>query len=478
MVAAFVAATVVVPGTAHAAEWETSPVRAKWQALGGASFAGEKVGDEVVLENGIRWAKFAKYDIVITWREGAGAHWMSGAVSRLWLGTSPATSAAIMDQVPVSRGAQLGAATAYDTGYSVYYSDAYGAHAIGGAARDKYWANGSVTGRFGWPISGVVDVYTGAKEQRFSEAVSFYQAPGQAQPYWISGALRDRYFYYGLDKGPQGPLRADQVEQPGNGWKAQFESGAIYWSAAAGAHMLNAEMNDTYQANSGPVGAFGYPKTDTSPRTGDSGSGNIAEFTGNVTLYQGADVGGAYWMGGPVRDKYEENWRSPYGQKLYWPTSNQTSAPGTDGQYVLFGADTVLLWGPRTGGHAIRGEALRKLRAGGDVAVYGLPQFVNGTEYGQNGFVQFERASIFVTESYSVTIGWEFRDVWWLTGGGNSTLGPAREDQHMIEPGVWVQGFQHGWIVCDYNIAECRYGKQITAEEVRREGTRVAIARR
>lgn len=69
MVAAFVAATVVVPGTAHAAEWETSPVRAKWQALGGASFAGEKVGDEVVLDNGIRWAKFAKYDIVITWRD-------------------------------------------------------------------------------------------------------------------------------------------------------------------------------------------------------------------------------------------------------------------------------------------------------------------------------------------------------------------------------------------------------------------------
>ncbi|WP_086666858.1 LGFP repeat-containing protein [Lentzea kentuckyensis] len=469
------AATSVVTGTANAAgEWETSPVRAKWLALGGASFAGDKVGDEVVLDNGIRWAKFSKYDIVITWREAAGAHWMSGAISRLWLGTSPATAAAIMDQVSVNRGSQAGAATAYDTGYSVYYSDAYGAHAIGGAARDKYWANGSVTGRFGWPASGLLDVGNGSgTEQRFSEAVSFFHKLGEPTPFWISGALRDKYRDTGAPNGLNDWLTSDQVEQPGNGWKAEFGSPqAIYWSAATGAHELSWDATAAYQAHGGPSGPFGYPKTDT---TAEGWSLHFTTFV-NASLYKGD--AGIFWMSGQVRDTFEESRRSQYGQGFGWPTSNQTPAPGTDGQYVLFGDRTVLLWGPRTGGHAVRDEALRKLRAGGDVAVYGLPQYVHGTQYGEDGFVQFEKASIFVNSGVGRTIGWEVRDTWWTSGGTSSPLGMSRLDQQTTEPGVVVQGFEHGWIVCDYNIAECRYGGQMTAEEVRRQGTRVAIARR
>lgn len=461
-----------------AGKWEDSPVHAKWRDLGGASFAGDKVGDEIVLSNGIRYAKFSKFNIVITWREGAGAHWMSGSISQLWQsGGSPATSAATMDQVPVSRDSQAGAAIAYDTGYSVYYSDAYGAHAIGGAARDKYWKNGSLTGRFGWPVSGLMDIENGSgTEQRFSEAVSFYRKAG-AEPFWISGALRDKFLQHG------GPapfssldwLTTDQVEEPGGGWSTQHESGGIYWSVATGPRVLSESMNDAYQAKSGPSGAFGYPTTDTTSRD-QYMNRYTADFANNVTLYHSAYDGTTYWMGGGVRDARDRYERAT--GLLYWPTSNQTSAPGTDGRYVLFGADSVLLWGPRTGGHVIEGEALRKLRAGGDVAVYGLPQHVHGILWGEDGFVQFEKASIFVSSGAGLTIGWDVRNAWWHSGGTSSRLGMAREDQRTTAPGVVEQGFQHGLILCDYNVSECYYGTHMTPEQVRKDGTKVSIPRR
>ena len=51
--------------------WEDSPVYKKWVALGGANFAGDKVGDEVVQSDGIRYAKFSK-NVIITWKDGVG----------------------------------------------------------------------------------------------------------------------------------------------------------------------------------------------------------------------------------------------------------------------------------------------------------------------------------------------------------------------------------------------------------------------
>ncbi|GLY48072.1 hypothetical protein [Lentzea sp. NBRC 102530] len=138
----------------------------------------------------------------------------------------------------------------------------------------------------------------------------------------------------------------------------------------------------------------------------------------------------------------------------------------------------MLLWGPRTGGHALRGPALAELRAGGDVAAYGLPQHVHGLTWGDDGFAQFEKASIFVSGGTALTLGWEFRDVWWLTGGTSSGLGMATANRRQIEPNVWAQSYNHGWIVCDHGLAECRYGLHMTVEQVRAQGTRVAIARR
>lgn len=461
-----------------AGRWEDSPIYAKWQALGGAAFAGDKVGDEIYLSNGIRWAKFAKYDIVITWKEGLGAHWMSGAISRLWQpGDAIVKSAATMDQVPVSRGSQAGAAIAYDTGYSVYYSDAYGAYAVAGKQRDKYWANGSVTGKFGWPISDQIAMAdNGGVEQRFSEAVSlFQQVPSESETYWISGALRDEYREKGGPNG-FGWLTRDQVAEAGNGWSAQAAKGSIYWSASTGAHALSDFSTGGYVNKGGPNGHLGYPTTDTSEHDG----GETTDFSTGKTLYARVQSSGFMWMGGRVRDTYDVNGGTA--GPLGWPRSDQTPAPGTDGQYVRFGDnfDKVILWGPRTGGSVVGGPILQRLRADGDVAVYGLPQYGEMTT-GEYRFQQFEKATVFVLGSNVYTLGWDFRAGWWQTGGTQSPLGMVASDMYLVANNVIQQEFVNGWITCDYNVGECYYDlkqsaaqatSKPTLEQAREKGTK------
>jgi uncharacterized protein with LGFP repeats len=440
-----------------AGRWEDSPIYAKWQALGGASFAGDKVGDEIYLSNGIRWARFAKYDIVITWKEGLGAHWMSGAISRQWQpGDAIVKSAATMDQVPVSRGSQAGAAIAFDTGYSVYYSDAYGAFSLAGKQREKYWATGSVNGLFGWPVTEQLAMAdTGGVEQRFSEAVSLYQqVPSVSEAYWISGALRDKYREKGGPNG-FGWLSYDQSVQHDNGWAAHTAKGGIYWSAGTGAHAISPKTVEKLNRAGGVVSHFGYPSSDTV----DVAGGQTTDFATNKTMYVTPE-GNAFWMGGRVRDEYNVN-GGPGHPFLGWPKSDQTPAPGTDGQYVLFGEtlDKVILWGPRTGAHVVSGPILHKVRAGGDVAVHGLPQYGQMAVGTEAEFQQFEKATVFLRKDNLVpTLAGDFRAFWWQLGGVASPLGLPRGDVHELgSPDFLVQDFDKGLMWCDYSVGECGY---------------------
>ncbi|GLY48075.1 hypothetical protein [Lentzea sp. NBRC 102530] len=461
--------------------WEDSPVHAKWVSLGGASFAGEKVGDEVVLSNGIRYAKFAKFDIIISWREGAGAHWMSGAIARKWQsGGSVPTSAATMDQVAANRGSQAGAAIAYDTGYSVYYSDAYGAYAVGGKQRDKYWATGAVTGLFGWPTTDQIALAdSGGVEQRFSEAVSlFQQVPAQSEAMWISGALRDKYREKGGPNG-FGWLWRDQDVQHNNGWAVHTDNGSIYWSASTGAHAVSPKTNAKLNMGGGVSGHLGYPTTDTA----DAVEGEITEFAAGKSVYV-SPLGDAFWMGGRIRDEYGMN--GGPGAFLGWPKSDQTAASGTDGQYVLFGEDRdkVILWGPRTGAHVVSGPVLQKVRAGGDVAVYGLPQYGQmavGTSF---EFQQFEKATVFLRPDGLVpTLAGDFRAFWWQIGGAGGPLGIPRGDVYRDSPDFFVQDFDNGVMWCDYAFGECSYalndgGSLAVAKKGRAEGPTFRVSRR
>ncbi len=454
-------------------KWEDSPVYARWQQLGGESFAGSLVGSEVLEESGIRYAKFSK-NVVITWQSGIGAYWFSGAVAARWqqtvdLNAGKADNVAIMDQVPVQRGWEAGAASAFSSGYSVYYSDRYGAYSIAGALRAKYWQTGSINGTFGWITSQAQTVTeTGGLRQEFSAAVSLLHKPGAPEAYWISGALRDVYDTHGAQSGKFGWLRADQVASANNGWVARPEGGDIYWSAATGAKWLGGAVNAKYWQQGGPSGHMGYPVTDLV----SVDSGSFANFANAVTITFSSSAPEAHWISGALRDRLAAE--GGLTGRLGYPTSDQYATGGRNGLYVLFGSDKVILWGPGTGAHIVEGQFLAKLRADGDVADYGLPQIDAGNAGGYP-FQQFEDASIFLTNGQALTIGWDFRATWWFTGGLSSYLGMATSDVQAVEQNVLVQLFQGGYILCDYNELVCYYGTLSSSASVAGAEQRSAV---
>lgn len=473
---------------AQAGVWEDSPVYKKWVALGGAAFAGDKVHEEVVQEDGIRYAKFSK-NVVITWKEGVGAFWFSGAVAarwQLWLDTNGVTkTVAIMDQVQTNRGSQLGVASAFDNGNSVYYSDAYGAFAISGTNRAKYWANGSITGRFGWPTSDEVMHTAGGTHQSFSEAVSFFKKAGDEQPYWISGALRDQY---NSDHGPNGPagwLWRDQAEAANNGWSVGITGGNIYWSAATGAQRLTGDIDLKYYQQGGPGGHAGYPTSGVTA----VGAGTVATFKNAVEIYH-SPATGAHWLSGALRDRLRN--AGGVTGSLGFPTSDQFATNGPNGLYVLFGPNKVILWGPSTGAQIVGDQYLAKLRADGDVYYYGLPN-TEIRQIGPYNFQEFQDASIFDGNGRStITIGWDFRAGWWQLGGYSGQLGMATSDvQFGSEPNTFVQLFDGGYLLCDYNENQCYYDywtsssaqhqaasqPKVTLEQAKTEGTKLGAAK-
>ena len=462
--------------------WEDSPVYKKWVALGGANFAGDKVGDEVVQSDGIRYAKFSK-NVIITWKDGVGAYWFSGAVAKRWedwLKDGVTPTVAVMDQVPVNRGSQAGAASAFDNNNSVYYSDAYGAYAIGGSNRAKYWEYGSVTGGFGWVVGEEV-MHTGdGTTQSFSQAVMIFKKR-DGQPYWISGALRDKYI---ADGGPNGPgwLLRDQAADANNGWNAGTTNGTIYWSAATGAFRLTGETAAKYYQQGGPGGHAGYPTSDTTT----VGTGTYATFRNAVEIYHSPTTG-AHWISGALRDRL----RSAGGVtgSLGFPTSDQFATNGPNGLYVLFGPNKVILWGPSTGAQIVADQYLAKLRADGDVYYYGLPN-TEIRQVGPYNFQEFQDASIFDGNSRStITIGWDFRAGWWQLGGYSGFLGMATGDVFQYQQNVFVQNFDGGYLLCDYNELKCYYDTwsasmqtaaekpKVTVEQARKEGTLLGSAK-
>jgi uncharacterized protein with LGFP repeats len=464
--------------------WEDSPVYKKWVALGGTGFAGDKVGDEVVQSDGIRYAKFSK-NVIITWKDGVGAYWFSGAVAKRWeswLTDGVTPTVATMDQVPVNRGSQAGAASAFDNNNSVYYSDAYGAFAIGGSNRAKYWANGSITGGFGWVVGEEV-MHTGdGTTQAFSQAVTIFKKR-DGQPYWISGALRDKYIAEGGPNG-LGWLWRDQVAEVNSGWSAGTDNGTIYWSAGTGARRLTGEVNAKYYEQGGPGGHAGYPNSDTQA----VGNGTFATFANSVSIFHSAATG-AHWISGALRD-HLTNMGGPTG-RLGFPTSDQFATNGRNGLYVLFGSNKVILWGPSSGAHVVEDLYLAKLRADGDVYYYGLPQ-TGVSPVGPYNFQQFQDASIFDGNGRStITIGWDFRAGWWQLGGYAGRLGMATGDlQFGPDQNTFVQYFDGGYLLCDYNENQCYYDywttsssqhqaaaqPKVTLEQAKKEGTELRAA--
>lgn len=308
-------------------------IRAKYEELGG----GGPLSAVETNSDGGRHATFAKWGttVAITWRSDVGAHWFSGAIFAKWDadGRQLRYGQAVADQSAIGT---VGAAAAFTSGDSVYFSGATGAHALSGQVRTKYWELGHTNGIAGYPTTDVADSGAGGKFADFQNTVSIYASEATGA-HWLSGALRQRY----------------------------------------------------------------------------------------------RDGGGPAALGLPTSDQY-----------------GTTGPSGESGLYVLFGPNRVILWTASLGAKLVTDQFLTTLRNGGDVAVYGFPEYevlpISGTP---DRFQQFTKATIFDRSGSYTTLGWGIRATWWSNGGGGGRLGLPTSNA-VSTNGIWQQNFDRGSIRC------------------------------
>jgi uncharacterized protein with LGFP repeats len=444
LTAVALAAALIVGGTtsAHAqSDPGAAAIQQKYDELGG----GGPLGDWADLPGGGKVARFAKWGttVAITWTSTFGAHWFSGNINAKW---QPAFGAAVADQGPTV--GRPGAAAGFANGVSVYYSDATGAHALSGAVRQKYWEMGHTAGSFGFPETDVLPVDGGAFAQ-FQGQVSIFAKDG-APAHWISGALRQKFWSAG-SLGVLGFPTSDQTPTAGRtGYQIEFAGPkTIYWSLETVAVLIDGPTKQKYLELGGTASQFGFPTSDTQ----DAPGGKITYFQGSVQILWSAE-NGAHWMSGELSYLL---WHGLGGtEKMGFPTSDQLPTSGANGLYVLFGPYAAILWGPTTSARLVSDSFLEKLRAGGDVARYGLPQTPVLELGGREGwaFQQFQNASIFHAKPSALTVGWQIRSEWWRLGGYSSWVGLPTGDQYELSNRT-EQSFEGGTVGCYHQTNTC-----------------------
>ncbi|MDQ0258654.1 uncharacterized protein with LGFP repeats/L,D-peptidoglycan transpeptidase YkuD (ErfK/YbiS/YcfS/YnhG family) [Sinomonas atrocyanea] len=142
----------------------------------------------------------------------------------------------------------------------------------------------------------------------------------------------------------------DCAAPPAGGCAAAFRNGAVYWSAASGAHTVGGAIRARWAAAGAAGGLLGYPTTDEVPiRSG-----------GVYQLYQGGAIywspaTGAHTSRGAIRAEYAAaGWENGF---LGYPTTDEVPIR-SGGVYQLYQGGAIL-WSPASGAHtsggAIRG---------------------------------------------------------------------------------------------------------------------------
>jgi uncharacterized protein with LGFP repeats len=152
----------------------------------------------------------------------------------------------------------------------------------------------------------------------------------------------------------------------GSGRYERFQHGAIYYSAATGAHDFYGAIANEYvkaasekDANGTVVQSLlGFPTSDEARWPGVSG-GLVGHFQGGV-IYD-SPATGAHVVYGGIGVKYN----SVGGPASYGlPTSDEASVPGVPGERVsYFQYGHAIYWSPATGAHLVYGAILAEYQA-------------------------------------------------------------------------------------------------------------------
>jgi uncharacterized protein with LGFP repeats len=185
-------------------------------------------------------------------------------------------------------------------GGTIYWSAGTGAHVVFGAIGAKYNALGGPAAH-GLPTSDEADTgVTGVRVTNFQNGNAIYWS--STGTYLLSGPINAEYITTAAEEDAYGRSvqsllgvpTGDEMDVPGvaGGRMNTFQHGAIYFSAATGAHVLIGGIKDEYNATAGETDYFGNNvQTDLGLPTSDEI--NVPNYAGGrMVKFQGGEI---YW---------------------------------------------------------------------------------------------------------------------------------------------------------------------------------------
>lgn len=295
------------PGDGAIAERYAGLPRAVRAAIGGP------LGDEEVESAGLRWREYEHARFY--WTPDTGVRIVSGAVLEHFtaLGGHAVVGVPTTDELRDANGARYSEFAAPDGGRAaICFTPETGAHLLRGAVL-REWRELGAGDALGYPTTDIVSTSDGAgADFSFADGASIRWSPA-AGAHAIKGAIRDAWLAQGGAAGPLGEPASDERTADGIGRFQRFTGDGgralIAWSPATGAHVVRGAIAERYAALGGPGGALGYPVSDEVP-TAD-GRARISRFTGGVVVWSPA--AGAV----EVRGGVAQRWAQLGGERSY-----------------------------------------------------------------------------------------------------------------------------------------------------------------
>ncbi|WP_034511181.1 N-acetylmuramoyl-L-alanine amidase [Blastococcus sp. URHD0036] len=396
------------------------PIRDKWASLGWErSSLGYPTTDVTPLAGGGLFAHFQNGSIY--WSPATGAHTVGGAIRDRWAAQNWENGPLgypVSDWTTTPNGR---AQYVHFAGGSVYWSQATGARILQGPVMEAWGRAGFENGSLGLPLTDVAA--TPGTPGRFAHfqngSIYWSQATGA---HTVGGAIRDRWAAQNWENGPLGYPVSDWTTTPnGRAQYVHFAGGSIYWSQATGARILTGAVYSAWAATGWENSPLGLPVSDTG--TTPDGQARYAHFQ-NGSVYATTAFGTSVLPAAVVEAWGRTGWE---GGPLGYPTApapGAGTAAGSSGTTEVRFQGGVVVTGPG-GTHAVSSAFQAAVTAAGGTAVLGAPTTdVATTPDGRASYQHFTAGSIYATAATGAhAVRGAVYDLWARRGWENSSLG-------------------------------------------------------
>ena len=233
------------------------------------------------------------------------------------------------------------------------------------------------------------------------------------------------------------------ISKNGGGYARAYAAGSIYWTMSTGAKtVLVGPVRDYYFARNGADGDVGWPSYNQQSLSTGSGSGVAQPFTGG-SVY--SSPRGTYIVRDPLRSAYFAN--SGALGALGWPTSDQACGSGVCTQSFEGGSVVSSSSGTFAVSDPVRSAFDA---AGGATGSWGVPVSVlmRMTQQGGGAGQAFANGSAYYRDGGAAYfVSGAIRSHYFTVGGAAGKLGYPVGNAQCASAGQCQQEFQFGWIL-------------------------------